>query len=249
MRFPLLKTKTKTPKTKMKMKMKHSILASMMAAAYAMMPGSADAATIAWGSVSLFNDFTDVNANGLSTTVSAGANYAGTVNGVLFTDQQPGTLSSFADSGNFGPGTFLNDTGSSAEQNAFDALVGTANWNDPTVPSNTISLSGLTVGQAYRIQAIFADDRSTFGVYALTGTLGDLDGGTPSVSIKRGVAGLKASGNTIYGDFTADADGIQEFTVNGNIQMLTGYVLTTVPEPSSALLGGLGLLALLRRRR
>jgi hypothetical protein len=60
---------------------------------------------------------------------------------------------------------------------------------------------------------------------------------------------LKASGNTIYGDFTADADGIQEFTVNGNIQMLTGYVLTTVPEPSSALLGGLGLLALLRRRR
>ena len=164
--------------------------------------------------------------------MSAGANYAGTVNGVLFTDQQPGTLSSFNSSGNYGSGVFLDDTGSSAEQNAFDALVGTQNWNDPQVPSNTISLSGLTDGQAYRIQAIFADDRSAS--FALTGTLGDLDGGTPSVSIKRGVAGLKASGNTIYGDFTADGDGIQEFTVNGNIQMLTGYVLTTVPEPSSA---------------
>ena len=207
--------------------LRHLVLASMMAAAIAVMPGSAGAAPITWGAVSVFNDATDVNANGLSTIVAAGANYAGTVNGVLFTDQQPGTLSSFSDSGNFGPGTFLNDTGSSAEQNAFDALVGTQNWNDPAVTSNTISLSGLTVGQAYRIQAIFADDRSGFGVYAWSGTLGDLNGGTPSVSIKRGDAGTLTSGNTIYGDFTADADGIQEFTVNGSIQMLTGYVLTT----------------------
>jgi hypothetical protein len=216
---------TPKPNHPIRRTLKHLALASAMGAAIAMMSGSAGAAPITWGPVSVFNDATDVNANGLSTTVSAGANYAGTVNGVLFTDQQPGTLSSFNSSGNYGSGVFLDDTGSSAEQNAFDALVGTQNWNDPQVPSNTISLSGLTDGQAYRIQAIFADDRSAS--FALTGTLGDLDGGTPSVSIKRGVAGLKASGNTIYGDFTADGDGIQEFTVNGNIQMLTGYVLTT----------------------
>lgn len=209
--------------------------------------GVSNAATIAWGSVSLFNDFTHVNANGLSTIVAAGANYAGTVNGVLFTDQQPGTLSSFPGNGTFTVGLFLNDTGSSAEQDAFDALVATQNWGNAAPPAPvTISLSGLTFGQAYRIQAFFVDDRA--GAFLASGTLGDLDGGTPSAVITRGNTGLKTSGNTIYGDFTADADGIQEFTV-GSIDMLTGYVLTTVPEPSAALLGGLGMLALLRRRR
>ena len=228
--------KTKTMKTTM----------SLTGVLIGLLAGVSNAAVISWGAVSVFDDYTDVNANGLSVTVAAGANWAGTVNGVTFTDEEPGTLSSFNSSGDFGAGVvFMNTTGNAA----FDALVGTAVWNDPVVTSTTISLSGLTDGQAYRLQCFFVDDRSSN--YTQSGTLGDLDMGTASAVFTRGNAGTKTSGNTIYGNFTADSDGIQEFTVNGNLQMLTGYVLTTtpIPEPSAALLGGLGMLALLRRRR
>jgi alpha-L-fucosidase len=193
----------------------------MMAAAIAMMPGSASAAPITWGAVSVFNDATDVNANGLPITVAAGANWAGTVNGVTFTDEQPGTLSGF-DFDYYAVGTFMNDTGSSPEANAFDALVGATSYDAATT---TITLLGLTNGQAYRLQCFIVDDRGAY--HTRTQNFGDLDGGTPSVSIVRGNTGTLTSGNTIYGDFTADADGIQEFTVIGTDTMLTGYVLTT----------------------
>ena len=233
---------TPRPNHPIRRTLKHLALASaMMVAAIAMMPGSASAAPITWGPVSVFNDATDVNANGLAVVVAAGANWAGTVNGVTFTDEWPGgTLSNFDDAVAYPAGTFMNATGDAA----FDALVGTLPYDSGTT---TITLSGLTDGHAYRLQCFIVDDRGAY--HTRTQNLGDLDGGTPSVSIARGNTGTLTSGNTIYGDFTADADGIQEFTVIGTDTMLSGYVLTTVPEPSSALLGGLGLLALLRRRR
>jgi uncharacterized protein (TIGR03382 family) len=243
MRFPLVKTKTMRTKTMRTKTMKTTM--SLTGVLIGLLAGVSNAAVISWGAVSVFDDYTDVNKFGLSVTVAAGANWAGTVNGVTFTDQQPGTLSGF-DFDYYAVGAFMNDTGSSPEADAFDALVGATSYDAVTT---TISLSGLTVGQAYRIQAIMVDDRS--GNYTAAYPLGDLDGGTPSAPIARGNTGLKTEGNTIYGNFTADADGIQEFTVIGTQTMLTGYVLTTtpIPEPSAALLGGLGLLALLRRRR
>ena len=65
-------------------------------------------------------------------------------------------------------------------------------------------------------------------------------------------------GLLVTGTFVADAS-TQRFTVHarepggvllagGQLNALTLYQ-TAVPEPSAALLGGLGLLALLRRRR
>ncbi len=211
---------TPKPNHPIRRTLKHLALASaMMVAAIAMMPDSASAAPITWGPVSVFNDATDVNANGLPITVAAGANYAGTVNGVTFTDQWPGgTLSNFDDAVNWAPGSFMSVTG----DGAFDALVAAQPYDSGTT---TITLSGLTDGHAYRLQCFIVDDRG--GSYTRTSTLGDLDGGTPSVSIVRGNTGTLTSGNTIYGDFTANADGIQEFTVIGTDTMLTGYVLTT----------------------
>jgi hypothetical protein len=62
------------------------------------------------------------------------------------------------------------------------------------------------------------------------------------------------SGLLVTGTFTASAT-TQAFTVEtfqaGDSKggLVNALVLNTVPEPHAALLGGLGLLALLRRRR
>ncbi|MCF7674155.1 MAG: PEP-CTERM sorting domain-containing protein [Akkermansiaceae bacterium] len=49
---------------------------------------------------------------------------------------------------------------------------------------------------------------------------------------------------------TPDGSGNLGFDMNGNNAPISGFqLINTVPEPSAALLGGLGLLALLRRRR
>ncbi len=46
-----------------------------------------------------------------------------------------------------------------------------------------------------------------------------------------------------------DPDGIRIYSVNGSNIEVDNIELTAIPEPATALLGGLGLLALLRRRR
>ena len=48
---------------------------------------------------------------------------------------------------------------------------------------------------------------------------------------------------------TADGVGSLEMSVSGANWRLNGAEISVIPEPSTALLGGLGLLALLRRRR
>jgi len=53
-------------------------------------------------------------------------------------------------------------------------------------------------------------------------------------------------------NLTADAGGVATITASQNsgpIIIWNGFEITQIPEPSTALLGGLGLLALLRRRR
>jgi hypothetical protein len=61
-------------------------------------------------------------------------------------------------------------------------------------------------------------------------------------------------GQWIKGTFTADSTS-QSLQLSGALSATDGYPqinalqLRTIPEPSSALLGGLGLLALFRRRR
>jgi hypothetical protein len=63
------------------------------------------------------------------------------------------------------------------------------------------------------------------------------------------VWGAWRSGNTSYQGVSIVSDTADADLVFSNIAIYTGDDTPFIPEPSTALLGGLGLLALLRRRR
>jgi len=96
------------------------------------------------------------------------------------------------------------------------------------------------------VQFVFADTR--------------YDGGTLSVQGNTGVTGSSTATTYSYTDgkylvvnaqFTADATDTTWIPgVNGNTgEQINAIRIVAIPEPSTTLLGGLGLLALLRRRR
>ncbi len=121
----------------------------------------------------------------------------------------------------------------------------------------TVNLTGLTSGYTYRIQALVIDGRPSDGVQTITGRTAWFDGINQGV-YANGISGVTwGDGILATGTFVADGT-TQSFTINtkssggndtgGQLNALTLYQ-TAIPEPSAALLGGLGLLALLRRRR
>jgi len=115
---------------------------------------------------------------------------------------------------------------------------------------DTVTLTGLTIGAVYRIQALVYDGRGGFvgRTVEFDGTnMGQYANGTPNVNWGPGLL--------VTGNFTADAT-TQNFTIeafNGTSSVggqLNALLLHQVPEPSGLLLGGLGmLLGVMRRRR
>jgi hypothetical protein len=229
------------------MKSKYLILAASL---FGM--AAANAATIAWSAVltspmgggslqstlptGIFSSIgTQILAENLGNPATGGA-VALTFDGINFTTSTRQFATGGYDSG-------LADSG----QNLINKGI---YGNNDTV--GTINLTGLTLGQQYRIQALVYDGRgvTTGRAVQFDGvSLGRYANGVSNVSWGPGllVTGLFTASATTQ-SFTQAVFENTTYTVNKG-QTMNALTLYAVPEPSSALLGGLGMLALLRRRR
>lgn len=110
--------------------------------------------------------------------------------------------------------------------------------------SGSVDISGITEGSIYMF----------YGQWGNVATLNATMSGTALTDINSGnlFSGVTAvAQQNIFVtriDFVNDL-GYETISYTSNGSRLVGAVVTAVPEPSAALLGGLGLLALLRRRR
>lgn len=212
--------------------------------------GSAHAATISWSSSAFLTDntspwaFVERQFATTGTQILAENSGGGAVSsgGINFTAPTVGVFD--APFGGFHSGlpVTLASTGTYKDANAV----------------GTVNLTGLTSGYTYRIQALVIDGRPTDGIQTITGRTAWFDGTNQGV-FANGVSGVTwGDGLLATGTFVADGT-TQSFTIQtrnpadtadtgGQLNALTLYQ-TAIPEPSTALLGALGMLALLRRRR
>ena len=128
------------------------------------------------------------------------------------------------------------------------------NFNDS--PDMTLTLSGLGIAASTAYEMTFyaydsGDATRKTGFAGISGTTGTTLG--PVISQDTGVPD-SLDEYAVTGTFTSDNSGSLTFGIDGlpnggERTVLNGFSIAAIPEPSAALLGGLGLLALLRRRR
>lgn len=178
---------------------------------------------------------------GVSFTSSATGNYS-TVGPITLAYSAPGVAWASGTSGAYAANTVLNSFGYTTQNNG------------------TLEFSGLTSGQQYTFQFILADSRSggpDGRVIQLFGaTLNGADVTGTSNQLRYAYQGQEQYG-VVSATFTADASGKaafvpRTFAADGTTAQgtqINAIQIIAVPEPAAALLGGLGALALLRRRR
>lgn len=115
----------------------------------------------------------------------------------------------------------------------------------------TITLSGLTIGTDYKVQFVLADNRDNNGHATILAKGANVTGD----SARYRYSYTDGQFAVITASFTADATtasfqpGQRWGDDVPNATFLSGIQVLAVPEPSAVLLGGIGMLALLRRRR
>jgi hypothetical protein len=120
--------------------------------------------------------------------------------------------------------------------------------------SMTLTLSGPGISASTEYSLTFwscynnGETRTTSFV-ATTGTTGTTLG--PIATATTTPTGFDDPVYSATGTFTSDASGVLTFAINSalNRPLINGFRIASIPEPSIALLGGLGFLAMLRRRR
>ncbi|MFC7337814.1 PEP-CTERM sorting domain-containing protein [Haloferula chungangensis] len=209
--------------------------------ALSLISAHAGAATITWSVASISGD-TDVVSTGVTHTALNGSATAVTnpltINGVEF--QSDGDGSDLL-SGNFG-----GDAWTGPETGDYQQLLSNIDFQSNGTGDLTVTtFSGLAIGDNYTFQYWYADDnwQAPNPDRELTISLGT---GTQSGD------NVINGGEFATGTFTADAtsiDLIVSSTHNGVRMSALQLRNTSIPEPSIALLSGLGVLGLIRRRR
>ncbi len=190
------------------------------------MMASASAATIAWAEFDLDAAPGEISTHG--TLVEAfnitGGAHTTTINGVTFTATDLGS-----------------SIGSTFEVSTGDANLDLLYLQLRAFPVGPFTLTDLTIGNEYELQTFFG--------YNLSGVSFVMNVGD-GITIQKTSSGTTENGAWIIGTFIADAT-TQGFHSSFDINTapyLSGYQLRSVPEPSSAVLIGLGGLALILRR-
>ena len=220
---------------------------------------SAQAATISWTVSDITGQISDISTTGTLVSALGGSSLAGDimVGGVTFADAQIPFSSG---------GSFFNETRAvslpATPNAAYQDLLEESTRN--TALTSEITYTGLTEDQQYQIQIWTADDRADTALVLSNGVGAALLGETGAVTLIQRNTSNSNAGQYAIGVFTADASGEQSFDIqryldistatpttpspNGNA-IVNAIQLREIPEPSTALLGGIGMLALLRRRR
>lgn len=245
------------------MKMKHPLgfrlasIACVLAAASGL-ASLASAATVVWQTPTALTSWTDIYNASADGGPDAGKsvyqlnfNNTYTYVGDQFNmaswpdfNQQASTNDSDFLIGSFIDGNTHNDF-IEASPSGWDATGMTAIMDGGRWDFTTFTLSNLQIGQEYLIQFLVGDNRSWLGTMSRSQTI--TAGGSTSGSLTFGY-NAPAFASSVIGTFTADSTSL-DFTFNGANTQVNSIFVAAIPEPSSALLGGLGVLALLRRRR
>ncbi|TAE91390.1 MAG: PEP-CTERM sorting domain-containing protein [Verrucomicrobia bacterium] len=236
---------------------KFTSFACVLASAFGLVAESS-AATVVWQTPTALNDWTDIydaSFDGGSDPGKSvyqrnfiGYTYVGTgttISSWPVADQQSATGDNDFLIGSFDGGSTHNDFIDSSPT-GWNTTGMTTIMDGGQFDFTTFTLSNLTVGQQYLIQFLVADNRSYIGPVNRNQTI--TAGGSTSGLLTYGVD-APSFASSVIGTFTADATSLDfTFSANQSTQVNSIFV-TAVPEPSAALLGGLGVLALLRRRR
>lgn len=212
--------------------------------ALALFCGAAHSATINWGAptdavdenviISPSNVVQAWNASGNTNTLDV------TVGGttVTFTGTGAGGVGAgFTSGANPDPAQWL---GTPADAD-FSTILDETRWGPSTV---NIQLTGLTPSQEYDVQIFYSDARG-----CCNGRLQNYTAGNTSANVAAGGTGGNGLGQFVVGSFTADA-ATQDISVfNADGAHFNALVVAAVPEPSGAILLGLGAVGLLVRRR
>ena len=121
--------------------------------------------------------------------------------------------------------------------------------NHSTSPGYEITVSGLDATKSYQVQFLHGDPRTAYP-YTSNASVTDSSLNVATAPMTYG----SASANDEFAMLTMVVSGstsfkYRSFNTGTGGPGISGLVVHSVPEPTAALLGGLGLLSLLRRRR